>query len=170
MGTSGDDHGRPHRRAVSPSEHGRYYTRSRMSFRSAPLQVEGKNEIVFESSSSPPTADPETRDGPAGARSGESRTKPVNRELEALLAYVKERQAPKAGERFAVISWAIKVESYNNRPAALAALRRLPPARRLGVLDRKTGDTWAPSRAEHKVIKQAFECLVLKTLRFMGVT
>ena len=125
--------------------------------------------IVFESSSSPPTDDPEAPAGLADARSGSSRTQPVHRELEALLAYVKDRRTPKAGERFAVVRWAIKVECYDNRPAALAAFHRLPPERRLGLLDRATGEASAPSRAKHRIMQQVFECLLLKPLRFMGV-
>jgi hypothetical protein len=94
---------------------------------------------------------------------------PVNRELEDLLAYLRERRTPRVGGRFAVIRWAIKVESYDNRMAAAEAFRRLPPSRRVGLLDRQTGDTWAPSPAVHQVIVDVFRCLLLKPLRYMGV-
>ena len=105
----------------------------------------------------------------ASTRPGNSRPVPVNRELEGLLAYLEERRTPRPGGRFAVIRWAIRVECYDNRLAAFEALRRLPPSRQLGLIDRKTGETWAPGRAGYQVIKEALGSLLLKPLRFMGV-
>ncbi len=83
-----------------------------------------------------------------------------NRELDAILRRHRRRQKPakttkqkrakrtkqkrvERAERFAALQWVLRVDYYETEEAARAAMARVPWKRRAGIVDRKTGETWA---------------------------
>ncbi len=83
-----------------------------------------------------------------------------NRELEGVLRFLRKRRE-KTAKRFAVLRWAVKVDYYDSEESARRVLACAPVARRLGLVDRETGETWS-TRETYR--------LVLDTLRHQELT
>ncbi len=73
-----------------------------------------------------------------------------NRELEGVLRFLRERRE-EAAKRFAVLRWTVRVDYYDSEDSARRVLACGPISRRLGLVDRETGETWS-SRQDYRLI------------------
>ncbi len=66
-----------------------------------------------------------------------------------------------AAKRFAVLRWTVRVDYYESEESARRVLACGPISRRLGLVDRETGETWS-TRQDYR--------LVMDTLRHRELT